>query len=194
MSELPHVTAILEATGLTDFSAVPDDVLELAQWRGSAVHRACQYLDEGTLDWGTVQPEHVGYVRAWESWKAAAGFIVDEIEIPVQSLTSGYVGTQDRIGHWARDTFHSGPIDLDLKTGSIQPSAALQLAAYTMCHFQPFHRMRLAVRLLKDGDYRTRVYPVIEPHHRHELGHGLLKDFNTFEAALRLWKWKQENM
>src|SRR5678815_2139742 len=55
--EIPGVTRALEEAGLIDFSMVPRDVLLKAQDRGTRVHQALHYLDDGELDQDTLDEE-----------------------------------------------------------------------------------------------------------------------------------------
>jgi hypothetical protein len=48
--ELPSVTTVLKETNMIDMRHIPQDVLDLAAARGTAVHAALHYLDEGDLD------------------------------------------------------------------------------------------------------------------------------------------------
>ena len=47
---LPSVTQILQASGLINFSKIPQPILIAARDRGSAVHQAAHYYNEGDLD------------------------------------------------------------------------------------------------------------------------------------------------
>jgi hypothetical protein len=174
----PRVTAILEATGLVDYSRVPEQKIADAQWRGSAVHLACQYLDEGTLDWSSVEPEHLPYVRAWQRFRDESGFDVEAAEQMVCSR-AGYAGRLDRRGR-----LRDGSLAvLDLKTGSVMPATRLQLAAYVMCLDQPYAYSRHAVRLTPEGRFSVTTY----------LKRELAADFAVFLHALGVYCWRKEN-
>ena len=47
---VPSVTQVLEDVGIVDYSRLPGSTREMALRRGSAVHAACHYDDEGDLD------------------------------------------------------------------------------------------------------------------------------------------------
>jgi hypothetical protein len=53
-TRLIGVSEAIQSAGLKDFSRIAPDVLEHARQRGTAVHAACHFLDEGDLDWATV--------------------------------------------------------------------------------------------------------------------------------------------
>jgi hypothetical protein len=126
------VSEAIQAAGLNDFSRIAPDVLEHARHRGTAVHAACHYLDEGDLDWSTVSPEIEPYVRAWERFKSDTGVIISEIEHPRYHATLGFAGTPDRM---VRFGGHSGTIDL--KTYKPDSVTGVQLAAYSYLEFGP---------------------------------------------------------
>jgi hypothetical protein len=81
-TRLIGVSDAIQAAGLKDFSRIAPDVLEHARQRGTAVHAACHFLDEGDLNWATVSPEIEPYVRAWERFKKETGVELLEIEKP----------------------------------------------------------------------------------------------------------------
>jgi len=92
---VPSVTQIMKAAGIIDDSFYNDT----GRFRGSAVHRATQLLDEsdlspdeGSLDWESLDPELLPYVQAYGKFKLESGFIPEEIEKAVfyQSKLSSY--------------------------------------------------------------------------------------------------------
>src|SRR5581483_1203958 len=67
--ELPGVTRALEGAGIVDWSMVPRDILVAAQERGTRVHEALHYLDDGELDEQNLDieillVEHMGFSAA----------------------------------------------------------------------------------------------------------------------------------
>ena len=123
---LISVTEAMDAVGLTDFSRIKPDVLEHARQRGTAVHTACHFLDEGDLDWATVSPEVEPYVRAWERFKKETGVELLGIEKPLFHATLGFAGTPDRVVNLYP---HKGIIDL--KTYAPDVVTGIQLAGYS---------------------------------------------------------------
>ncbi len=129
---LISVTQSMDAVGLTDFSRVPPDVLEHARQRGTAVHQATHFLDEGDLDWATVSPEIEPYVRAWELFKADTGVTLLEIERPRYHATLGFAGTPDRV------VVLGGKRGIiDLKTYAPDENTGVQLSGYSFLEFGP---------------------------------------------------------
>ena len=132
-TEVPHVTAILSALGLTvDFGEVASrgprqhrNVL-LAGERGTAVHADCHAYDDDDLDWDTVHHAVRPYVEAWAEARVALGLRPINRERRVYHPVHGYTGISDGLFELNGDTTVG-----DIKTGD--PSAAathLQTAAY----------------------------------------------------------------
>lgn len=147
------VSEAIQTAGLKDFSRIDPTVLERAQQRGTAVHSACQYLDEGDLDWATVSPEIEPYVRAWERFKKETGVELLEIETPGYDATLGFAGTPDRIVRF-------GPMSgtIDLKTYKPNDVTGIQLSAYSILRFGLQPSLNAAKRwglwLKDDGKYQ----------------------------------------
>src|SRR5215469_8663322 len=68
-------TQVLSDAGISDFSMVPRDILQYAQERGTAVHRAIHYEMEGDLDFSTVAPEIEPYLVARRKFMKVSGFV-----------------------------------------------------------------------------------------------------------------------
>jgi len=117
---VPSVTTIIRAVlGCWNAS-------EWHMQRGTAVHRACELLDYGTLDRATVFPEIESRVNAWEKFRADYPGSVETIETPLGSERYRFAGTPDRI--FLEDNRH---VLVDLKS-SIEPQVQLQLAGYSL--------------------------------------------------------------
>lgn len=87
---IPSVTTILAPW--SDFSKIPEEVLQAAAERGTRVHKACASITRGL--WAPVPIDIRGYV---DSFKRAFDY-VDEVlltEEPVSSRTFGYMGHPD---------------------------------------------------------------------------------------------------
>ena len=125
-TRLIGVSEAIQSAGLTDFSKIAPDVLEHARQRGTAVHQACHFMDEGDLDWATVTPEIEPYVRAWERFKKETGVELLGIEKPLFHATLGFAGTPDRVVNLYP---HKGIIDL--KTYAPDVVTGIQLAGYS---------------------------------------------------------------
>lgn len=162
---LPSVTTILRTVGLINFEGVPEPVLEKARARGTRVHKAAQFLTEGTLDWPSVDEAERGYVIAYGKFLADARFEVLAQEQRLWHPVHRFAGTTDAVGYW-----DGGPAVADLKSGDADAvGARFQLAAYEAClralpplewldfaPSTPIARISIAVR--KNGTYKADVY------------------------------------
>jgi hypothetical protein len=74
---LPSVTQILQASGIIDFSGIPQPILLAARDRGTAVHQACHYHNEDDLDveaFAAQFPDYWPYLSAWITFRWDSGF------------------------------------------------------------------------------------------------------------------------
>lgn len=178
-AELPSVTQILRANSLGgDFGHVRAEALEHARQRGTAVHAATHYLDEGDLDESTVDAEVKPYVEAWQAFKAERKVEILALEQRVACPVHRFAGTIDRV---ARVPGIRGHIILDIKTGAVG-GANYQTAAYAILaqHLKPlvtssFLLDRWAVQLHPE---RTVPYTIHQYRDR--------RDRDVFLAALTL--------
>ena len=169
---IPGVTQVLAP--LTDFSAVPGDVLAAAAKFGKSVHKATELDDLGQLDMRTLSEPLVPYLRAWQKFCAEHEAMWLHIEHPVFHDTLRYAGTVDRIGSVDGNT-----AVLDVKsTARLYPAVGPQLAAYqkaaTNRGIVTTHRY--SVLLKPDGTYDL---------HCHSNG----ADFSVFASLLTLRTW-----
>lgn len=181
--ELPGVTRALEECGLTDFSMVPRHILEAAQERGTQVHNALHYLDDGELDRATLTDEMAGYVDAYERFKREMRFEPLLVEKFVHNLAYRWAGRLDRVG--LLETKHGGGdlVVVDFKSGMVVPGHRCQLAAYTSALPEPKKYRRMTLELDSDGTYKAHEY---DPQ-----SYG--NDLNTFHAAVAIWHWKHDH-
>lgn len=125
--ELPSVTQILRANGLApDFRHVSPAILEYARQRGTAVHAATHYFDEGDLDESTVDAEVRPYLAAWQAFRSERKVEILALERRVACYR--FAGTIDRI---ARVPDIRGEVLIDIKSGTAA-GANYQLAAYSI--------------------------------------------------------------
>lgn len=169
---VPSVSQVLELAGICDVSKIPLHYLERAGAVGTAVHQACEFLDQDDLDLESVAPEIVGYVLGYQRFREATGFT--PIEIERQGVTDseprfGYC--VDRVGILAGMS-----VILDIKTAS-KPHAwwGIQTAGYADA--LRFEGERAAVHVSKDGKYKL-------------LAHEDDRDFEAWRAALQVAHWK----
>jgi hypothetical protein len=173
----PSVTQILESAGLIDYSYIPEGTRAMALERGSAVHAACHYDDEGDLiedGLDALMP----YVNAWRKFRADTCFAPDLIEHRAYHEQYGYAGTLDRRGTSPKWKL---PVMVDLKNNDSPRWAGFQLAAYAAFFPSPRTYMRLAVELHKDGTYRVDEY----------FPQNWSADFSVFLAALTVMRAKE---
>lgn len=79
---LPSVTQVLNRAGLIDFSQIPSSILNAARDRGSAVHAALHFYNEGDLDaaFSHEFPEYAPYLAAWMRFLEESDFVLATAE------------------------------------------------------------------------------------------------------------------
>lgn len=158
--QIPSVTQILTARGLIDDQWFTEE----ARDRGTAVHAAVHYLNEGQLDEGTIDPRIDSYLDAYRKFRMETAFEPLVCEASMGSAKLGYAGTVDLLG-WMRAV--DGLALIDIKTGAHARWHFVQLAAYdeliseNAAHLGLHDRAdlpqrRLTLELHKDGTYRLR--------------------------------------
>lgn len=91
---LESVTGILKAEGFIDTRFYDD----WSRDRGSMIHLATAYDDQGELDEETLDPVILPYLEAWRRFRKESGFVPEKIEPSMMSTAYRYAGTPDRIG------------------------------------------------------------------------------------------------
>jgi hypothetical protein len=167
---LPSVTQVLKSVGIID----PDKYASGAAARGTAVHLACQYLDEGDLDEATIAPELTGYLAAYRKFLADTGWKWIGIEHRLAHKSLNYAGTIDRI---------SVDLVLDIKSGQPEDWHRLQAAAYLAMLENPMGRTRYGLYLGPRGTYGLTEYT------RREFP----RDWAVFQSALNIHNWRGKN-
>jgi len=181
--EWPGVTRALEECKLVDFSMVPRHILLAAQERGTRVHDALHFLDDGELDLASLEAALAGYVDAYERFKVETRFTPTLVERFVCDPVYRWAGRLDRVGFF--ENKHGGHDDavVDFKSGLVLPAHRVQLVAYASGLPEPRKYRRMTLGLEADGSYRVHEY---DPQ-----SYG--NDLNTFRAAVALWHWKQQH-
>lgn len=142
------VTHILQYLGLThDYSNVSSFYAD----RGTAVHKAVEFVDKGTLDDATVDPIIRPYVAAYRRFVRESGYVHSHWEVPLHHPILGYAGTIDKVGR-----LHGRTGILDIKTSrSVDPAVELQLCAYQVLwnehHAQQPSQWKYALQLTDEG-------------------------------------------
>lgn len=160
----PSVTQILRAVGLAlDYDRVPAHILEHAQQRGTALHRAIQYHAEGRLELASLHPEIQPGFQAYLRFVEHTGHVPIASEVELIHPAWQFIGHPDRIG-WL------GPerVVIDFKYVETVDLAgtALQVAAYALLWnavhpTEPVTR-RYTLQLRRNGTYR--LHPLEDPH------------------------------
>lgn len=170
---LPSVTQVLSLVAPEHAAWYTEESRE----RGTAVHLACQQIDEGHAEEATFETSPAaGYIGAYCDFVSMMQPIWEHIEYRVVDELAGYAGTLDRAG-----VVQGQRVIVDIKTGTLPATVGLQLAAYRRCLPDSFKWARYSLLLGKDRTYRWTP---------HSDGH----DESVFLAALRLYHWKQEHL
>lgn len=150
---VPSVTQLLEP--LINYEGVPNGILQHAADRGTAVHLATEFWDDGDLDDDSIDPEVLPYVQAWQRFRDESGFVVERSEVRVYSARHRFAGTFDCLG-----ILRGRRAIVEKKTTAVlHPATAIQVSAYLKAyneHVAPGQRIREAysVHLRRDGTYR----------------------------------------
>lgn len=173
---VPGVSEVLRP--LVDFSRIPADLLHFARERGKAVHKAVELYHAGSLDFASLDAEVVPRLHAYLDFLAHSRFTPDLCEYIVHHTGYGYAGKLDLYGH-----FPDGSTALiDVKTGSIEPQAGYQTAAYLAAMVCEFPRAVMAQRCalwLGVNDYELVPF-------------NSARDWAMFQWQLTIWKLRRQ--
>jgi hypothetical protein len=171
---VPSVTGILKASGLIDFGGIPESILEAARVRGTTVHQAIQFVNEGDLDLLQFRadfPDYTGFLDGWLEFRAQRRFTPILTETRVASRLHQVAGTIDCLGELDGEA-----VLLDYATGDpTNTCKSFQTAAYAglalewaqtldadprLTAFFEKHAFvrRYAVALKKDGRFSLHRY------------------------------------
>lgn len=165
---LISVTQALVSAGIIDTRWFD----EQSAWRGSVIHKICEYHDRGILKESSVDPAALGYLDSWREWCHRTGFKPKRVEQPTYHPTYFYGGTPDA---------DDDQFDVDRKTGACADWHALQLALYSNFHANARARRRIIVRLQPNGKPITQEYT---KDYARNLAVGL--------SAVNVARWKRE--
>lgn len=151
---VPSVTQLLKPVGF-DYDSIPRHIVQHASERGTAVHAATEFYDDGDLDEDSVDLEILPYVQAWRLFREQSGFQVFRSEVRVYSERHGFAGTFDCLGVLNRQL----AIVEKKTTAQLHPSTAIQVSAYMRAFNEGKPREEQAKRcysvwLRRDGTYR----------------------------------------
>lgn len=172
--KLPSVTGILKAAGFIDTTFMD----EAAMQRGTYVHQACEYFDQGDLREETLNPLIQPFLEGWKLFLKEMRATVRKIEWRVYHPGMDYAGTLDRILEIG------GRLVLgDIKSGAPAAWHAVQTAAYaTAVRYEEPEMVlgRASVYLTKEGTYKY-------------VEHKDRVDFDVWKAAVVVANWKGKN-
>lgn len=144
---------------IVDLTMVPEDRLNFARDRGTAVHKACELDDLDQLDESSVDPEHVlPYLKGWRLFKREHRPAFELIEEPLYHDLFKVGGTPDR---WMTIGRHR--IGGDIKTvAKMGPAIGVQLSGYELLVGREkkwVTHARWGIQLRKNGTYAVTKYP-----------------------------------
>jgi len=171
---VPSVTQILSI--LSDFSAVPADVLARAAEFGTHVHQAVDLYNKGRLDEAALDPALAPYLADWRSFLMDTGAEVLASEVRVYHPGQHYAGMLDTIVR-----LRGKAVLVDVKTGQVPRTVGPQLIAYEEAYHADEEnphalRRRLCVQLTGEG---YRVHDCKDP-----------ADWSVFQSCLNVWRFK----
>lgn len=168
VAALPRVTELLRDAGLVSVEWFTEE----ARDRGTAVHAAARYLDEGDLARESLDETVAPRLAQYELFVAEVRPTILAIEERVVNLTMGYRGTLDRR---LRINGRAGILDIKGPTRSCWQS--IQLALYALCFTEPLARWNL---YLTDDAYRL-------------VEHTDRDDYAAAKAVVTLYHWRKRH-
>jgi len=181
---VPSVTQVIDYFSLMDTRFYPEWVKD----RGRAVHLACEYDDDGSLDESSLDPRIMGRVRGYRKFEAEIEHAWEMTETRLYHPVYRFAGTLDRAGFM----YINGKlcqVVLDLKSGANLPCYWLQLAGYvllvTIIHKEknPLNWHRVVLQLNDDGTYKPHVLPQ----------ETLMSDIAAFVGYVNAMHWEIAN-
>jgi hypothetical protein len=173
-----NVTSVLEAVGITDFSKVNKDDLEASQRFGKNFHIASNLDDWGELDEKSLSIPLRPYLAAWQKFKRDYNVKIIANEMMVHSHIYQFCGTLDRVLE-----INGLLVLIDLKSGNMYPSTALQTAAYVKAYEEMTGKKisyRRGIQLKENGNYKPVPYKQ-------------KTDWMYFLSALKVCQFRKEN-
>ena len=172
-----------------DFAAAlayPNEYRDNAGAVGTFYHSAIEdYLKGEPIDtYIEEDPRAEKVLNNFAKWEEKHELEPVEIEYFLASKRYGYAGTADLVAN--HTSKHGKSLVLaDIKTGSLQVDALLQLAAYSMA-YQEIHGQRPDIAFFLKVDVKTGT--VKEANHIHY--HEISRYFDVFLDVLRIWRWR----
>ena len=173
---VPGVTTVLTDVGISDFSGIRKETLDYAAKRGTAIHLACEYYDNGEL--GGIPESIKLYLDQYI--KFLKDFDVEMVEVETKIFCEKYMyaGTLDRVAIFKK--ISNDPVIFDIKTGAKSRSHQIQTAAYEYAYKTDKQKKmdRYTLYLSEDG------YKLSEPCRSRQ-------DMDVFIAALSVYNYKK---
>lgn len=129
---VPSVTQVVDQ--LHNFTGSHDATA--AMERGTLIHKACELLILGTLDWTTVDDSIYPEVRTFAEWWESARFTPLLVEGLVGSKQYQFAGRLDLFGIWK-----TGLALIDFKTGNKYPAYRFQTAGLEIALKEMLYRI-----------------------------------------------------
>lgn len=157
---VPSVTQVLEPA--TDWSFIPAWQLEAARALGQDVHLAINLMVQQRLDWESVDPAVLPYVKGAALFLRDSGATVLASELVLGSARIGVAGTLDLLLQWGGWEYYA-----DWKVSDTIPkTVGAQLSGYEILyadHYRNGRRnyraRRVSVRLKPNGYTVDRMKP-----------------------------------
>jgi hypothetical protein len=133
--EIPGVSKILEAAGLSTFDDVKAistaiaERVERSSAFGKAVHSTIQFKCKGTLDESTVDDAIKPCVQGWDNFVEDYGYTCRMTEYRGYSAKYRFAFTIDQLGDMAKGK-NPGPTLADIKTGKPTAAHKYQMGGY----------------------------------------------------------------
>lgn len=186
------VVNVTRALGLvTDYSRIPESILNKARDEGIAIHRTCELYCKDDLDEASLPAWLVPRLAAFKRFIAECQFRLAASEQKVYHHQHGYAGTLDLDGTIEVPQGRRSitmPVVVDIKRSFYAGRAiGLQTAAYAEAltseererGIEQRRRVRFALQLRADGQYR--LQPFNDP-----------SDYAAFLACLQVWRLREQ--
>ena len=181
----PRVSTILKDMGLV--KPYPEGVpaVEWGRARGTAVHLAIRYLEEGCLDETTLHPDVAGPVRAYKAFKQDTGYQPKAFEEPVAHPGFRFRGTLDSRGVYLE---HHAILDFKCSQRPDLDAARYQLAGYAIACWaltldKPLWDEAFPRYVVQLGEETYRVHDVTSN-----------EAIEVFAAAVKVWWARTEGL
>ncbi len=176
---IPSVSEILKSLNLRrDYKYATDEHL----WRGTQIHKALEFHQKGTLNETILDPHISPRVEAWRRFEQETGFIPWGWERPLLDDIWGIAGKPDVWG-----AAHNEIWVVDYKSGCVDPSEGIKLAAYetllVVNKLIPNNACvrKMAVQLKPNRDYNLKTFDNEE-------------SISMWYQARSLHNWKIQNL